>query len=185
MIGAPAALTLFADLVRASGGGQVADVGCGPGDVTALLCDLGVEAFGIDLSPAMIELARREHPELRFEVGSMTDLALADAAVDGLVAWYSVIHVPDDVIPRVFAHFHRVVRPGGVVMLGFHVGDEHRFKTSGYGGQPMSVHVHLRPTDRVAALLHDAGLIVKARCVQEPDTPSSVPQAYLIARRQD
>ncbi len=55
------ALGLFADLVRASGG-PVADVGCGPGQVTALLHELGIDAFGIDLSPAMIDLARRDYP---------------------------------------------------------------------------------------------------------------------------
>ena len=64
-----AALALFADLVHAAGGGPVADVGCGPGHVTAHLRELGVDAFGIDLSPAMIDVARRDHPGLRFEVG--------------------------------------------------------------------------------------------------------------------
>jgi ubiquinone/menaquinone biosynthesis C-methylase UbiE len=70
--------------VRAQGGGTVADVGCGPGRITAHLRQLGVDALGIDLSPAMIEVARRDHPGLRFEVGSMTDLALADASLAGL-----------------------------------------------------------------------------------------------------
>jgi SAM-dependent methyltransferase len=180
-----AVLRLFAELVNADGTGKVVDVGCGPGHVTAYLHDLGIEAFGVDLSPAMVELARRDHTDLRFEVGTMTELALADASVTGLLAWYSIIHVPDDVIPRVFAHFRRVVRPGGVVLLGFHVGDEHRLKTSGYGGRPMSVHVYLRPPDRVAAFLQDAGLRVEARIVQEPDAGTGAPQAYLLARRRD
>jgi ubiquinone/menaquinone biosynthesis C-methylase UbiE len=180
-----AVLGLFAELVNADGTGKVVDVGCGPGHVTAYLHNLGIEAFGVDLSPAMVELARRHHPDQRFEVGSMTELALADASVAGLLAWYSIIHVPDDVIPQVFAHFRRVVRPGGVVLLGFQVGDEHRLKTSGYGGHPMSVHVYLRPPERVAGFLHDAGLPVEARIVQEPDEPTSAPHAYLLARRRD
>lgn len=70
------ALELFADRVRAVGGGPVADVGCGPGDITAKLQGLGVDAFGIDLSPRMVDVARRAHPGLRFDVGSMTDLDL-------------------------------------------------------------------------------------------------------------
>lgn len=73
---------------------RVADVGCGPGHVTAHLHKLGVDAFGVDLSPAMIDLARREHPDLRFEVGSMTDLQLADASITALLAFWSLIHVP-------------------------------------------------------------------------------------------
>ena len=72
----------------------------------------------------MIEVARREHPGLRFEVGSMTDLDLADGSVTGLLAFYSLIHIPDDEIATVLAHFRRVLRPGGPLLLGFHVGDE-------------------------------------------------------------
>nr|WP_246598657.1 class I SAM-dependent methyltransferase [Nocardia tengchongensis] len=90
------ALASFADIVRAQGGGLVADVGCGAGRITAHLRRLDVDAFGIDLSPRMIDVARRDHPGIRFEVGSMTNLALADASIVGLVAWYSLIHVPDD-----------------------------------------------------------------------------------------
>jgi ubiquinone/menaquinone biosynthesis C-methylase UbiE len=110
-----AVLALFADLVRATGGGPVADVGCGPGRITAYLSELGVDTFGIDLSPAMIESARSEHPGLRFEVGSMTDLDLSDASVAGLVAWYSLIHVPDDEIGSVLTHFRRVLRPTAAI----------------------------------------------------------------------
>lgn len=113
------ALALFAELVHTAGGGPVADVGCGPGHVTAHLHGLGVDTVGIDLSPAMIEIARRDHPGLRFEVGSMTELDLADASVAGLLACWSLIHVPDEAVPGVFAQFHRVLRPGGPLLLGF------------------------------------------------------------------
>ncbi|MFB6991760.1 class I SAM-dependent DNA methyltransferase [Streptomyces sp. NPDC056304] len=177
-----AALTLFADLVHAAGGGPVADVGCGPGHVTTHLHGLGVDAFGIDLSPVMIDVARRDHPGLRFEVGSMTDLHLPDASLVGLLAFWSLIHVPDDAVPTVFSHFHRVLRPGGPLMLGFHVGDESRLKTQGYGGHPMNVHVHRRQPDQVAAWLRDAGFTVEAQMLIDPD--ESVPGAVLFARRQ-
>ncbi|MFI6470526.1 class I SAM-dependent DNA methyltransferase [Streptomyces sp. NPDC050516] len=156
-------LALFSELVRATGGGPVVDVGCGPGRITAHLRGLGMDAFGIDLSPAMVETARREHPGLRFEVGSMTDLELADASVAGLVAWYSLIHIPDGKVGLVFAHFRRVVRPGGLVLLSFHVGDESRLKTRGYGGHAMKVHVHRRQPAQVSAWLHGAGFTVEAQ----------------------
>ncbi|MGX7671839.1 class I SAM-dependent methyltransferase [Plantactinospora sp. DSM 117369] len=177
-----AALALFADLVHAIDGGPVADVGCGPGHVTAHLHKLGVDTFGIDLSPAMIDLARREHPDLRFEVGSMTDLQLADASIAALLAFWSLIHIPDNAVPTVFGHFHRVLRPGGPLMLGFHVGDESRLKTQGYGGHPMKVYVHRRQPDQVAAWLRDAGFTVKAQMILDLD--QSVPGAILFAYRQ-
>lgn len=183
LTGAPylrAALALFADLVHAAGDGPVVDVGCGPGHVTAHLRDLGVDAFGIDLSSAMVDVARREHPRLRFEVGSMTDLELADASVVGLLAFWSLIHVPDEAVPTVFGHFRRVLRPGGPLLLGFHVGDESRLKTQGYGGHPMNVHVHRRRPDQVAAWLNDAGFSVEAHLLIDPD--EGVPGAVLFAR---
>lgn len=172
-----AMVTLFADLV---GAGPVADVGCGPGHVTGFLRDLGVAAFGIDLSPGMVEVARRDYPDARFEVGSMTDLDLADDSLAGLIAWWSLIHTPDDEIPAVFAHFRRVLRPGGVLALGFHEGNGSTLKTDGYGGHPMNVHVHRRPPARVAAWLHQAGFTVEARITLDPD--GRLPGAVLFAR---
>ncbi len=175
-------LALFADMVHAAGGGLVVDMGCGPGEVTAHLNELGVDAFGIDLSPVMIDVARQEHPGLRFEVGSMTDLDLADGSVAGLLAWQSLIHIPDDEVPTVFGHFHRALRPGGPLQLVFHVGNESRLKTEGYGGHPMKVHVHRRQPGQVAAWLRDAGFTVEAHMLLNPD--ENVPQAVLFARRQ-
>ena len=177
-----AVLALFADLVHTTGGGPVADVGCGSGRITAYLRELGVDTFGIDLSPAMIEVARRDHPGLRFEVGSMTDLDLADASMAGLVAWYSLIHVPDDEIGSVFTHFRRVLRPDGPLLLGFHAGDESRMKTQGYGGHPMKVYVHRRQPAQVAAWLNDAGFTVEAQMTLS--SAESTLGGILFARRQ-
>jgi SAM-dependent methyltransferase len=174
-------LLLFAELVRAAGPGPVADVGCGPGRITGHLQTLGLDAFGVDLSPAMIEIARRDHPGLRFEVGSMTDLDLPDSSVAGVLAWFSLIHVPDGEIPGVFAHFHRVLRPGGVLLLGFHLGDESQFRTDGYGGHPMRVYVHRRPPERVAGWLRDVGFHVEGELVHTADEYTR--GAFLFARR--
>jgi SAM-dependent methyltransferase len=166
-----AALRLFAEHVD----GPVADVGCGPGHITALLHGLGVDAFGIDLSPGMIELARRNHPGLRFEVGSMTEPL--GVSVDGILAWWSLIHVPDDEVPTVFKHFHEALRPNGLLQLGFHVGDRTNRKTQGYGGHPMRVNVHLRRPERVAEWLAEAGFTVEAQWLLGTDG------AIIFARR--
>ncbi|MFD2467978.1 class I SAM-dependent DNA methyltransferase [Amycolatopsis silviterrae] len=171
-----AALGLFAEQV---GDGPVADLGCGPGHVTAHLNGLGVAAYGVDLSPGMIEVARRDHPGVRFEVGSMTD-PLPAASLAGIVAWQSVIHLPDDLLPAVLANFRQALRPGGVLQLLCHVGDEVRRKTEGYGGHPMNVQVHRRPRERMKAWLRDAGFTVEAELLLDPETPA--PQAIFTAR---
>ncbi|MEV0560906.1 class I SAM-dependent methyltransferase [Dactylosporangium sp. NPDC050588] len=151
-------LAMFAELVLNAGGGPVVDVGCGTGRVTAHLRTLGLDAQGVDLSPGMVEVARRDHPAVRFDVGSMTGLDLADGSVQGILAWFSIIHVPDDAVQQAFGEFRRVLRAGGVVLVGFYVGDTTKLKTEGYGGHPMKVHVHRRPIERVAGWLTEAGL---------------------------
>ncbi|WP_231642365.1 trans-aconitate 2-methyltransferase [Nocardia sp. NRRL S-836] len=170
-----AALGLFAAEVS----GPVADVGCGPGAVTAHLHDLGADVSGIDLSPEMIALARRTYPGLRFEVGSMTDPL--PGPVGGVIAWWSLIHVPDAVVPEVFAHFRSALLPDGLLALGFHVGNRTNRKTQGYGGHPMRVDVHLRQPATVAAWLREAGFRIEAQWVLEPD--AEVPAGILFARR--
>ncbi|WP_229834671.1 class I SAM-dependent methyltransferase [Streptomyces xantholiticus] len=177
-----AVLALFADLVRAQGGGLVADVGCGTGRITAHLRKLDLDAFGIDLSPGMIGAARRDHPDVRFDLGSMTDLPLADASVTGLVAWYSLIHVPDDEISSVLAHFRRVLRPGGPLLLSFHVGDGSQLKTEGYGGHPMKVYVHRRQHDQTIEWLNEAGFTVETH--KTLTSAESKLGGIILARRQ-
>jgi SAM-dependent methyltransferase len=171
-----AGVVLFAELVRAIGGGPVADIGCGPGHTTALLRELGADAFGIDLSPAMIEIARREHPDARFEVGSMTKLDLADDSLAGVLAWWSLIHIPDEAMPGVLEQFRRVLRPGGVLAAGFHVGET----PGGYDGQTTDADVHHRPPSQVADWFREAGFTVEAQHLLRPDDPT--PGAILFAR---
>jgi SAM-dependent methyltransferase len=181
-----AMLAGFADVVRSHGGGPVADIGCGPGRIAAHLHTLGLDVFGVDLSPGMVAAARQEHPHLRFEVGSMTALDLPDASLAGLVAWYSIIHVPDDRLPEVFAGFHRVLAPGGHLLLAFQVGDEPVHRTDAWG-RPVSLTFHRRPPDRVADLLSEAGLPVQLHLLRQPETYGDItertPQAYLLSRR--
>ncbi|MBQ0888699.1 methyltransferase domain-containing protein [Streptomyces sp. RM72] len=177
-----AVLALFAGLVRAQDGGLVADVGCGTGRITGYLRNVGLDAFGIDLSPGMIDVARREHPGVRFDLGSMTDLALADASLTGLVAWYSLIHIPDDEMGSVLAQFRRVLRPGGPLLLSFHVGDESRLKTEGYGGHPMKVHVHYRQHHQTIEWLNEAGFAVETH--KTLTSAESKLGGIILARRQ-
>ncbi|GAB3965258.1 class I SAM-dependent DNA methyltransferase [Streptomyces sparsus] len=178
-------LAAFCDLVRAPGRGPVADLGCGPGRITAHLHARGVDAFGIDLSPEMIAVARRTHPGLRSEEGSMTGLGLPDAGLGGVVAWYSTVHTPPEVLPAVFAECRRVLAPGGRLLLAFKVGDQRRRLSRAYGHE-LSLDVHWMPADHVADLMSGAGLVLDARMIREPDAderPRQGRQGFLLAHR--
>ena len=174
-----AMLGAFAETVLGDGGrGRVADLGCGPGHVTAYLDSLGLSVFGIDLSPAMVTIARRSHPTLHFDVGPMQALDLHDGELDGVVAWWSIIHTPSAQLPMLFAEFRRVLAPGGHLLLGFHAGDERRTPKKAYG-HAISYDAYRNPPDRVADQLETAGFTVTARLISEG---AKTPQACVFAR---
>ena len=176
-----AMLAGFAGLVE--GQRVVADVGCGTGATSRMLADLRLDVLGIDLSPNMIAEARCRNPDLSFQVGSMTDMDLGDGRLDGICAWYSVIHVPDELVPHVFSEFRRVLRPGGWALLAFQVGDHPRMFNEMFGEQ-VALTCSRRQPDAVAQLLDEAGLKPYAGLVREPndDGFESTPHAYLIAQ---
>ncbi|RMI45549.1 class I SAM-dependent methyltransferase [Streptomyces triticirhizae] len=181
-----AVLAAFADLVRAAGDGErsgpVAELGCGPGAVTAHLRDLGLDAFGVDLSPVMIDLAREAYPDLRFEVGSMDALdalGVAGGGLRGVVSWYSLIHTPPAEVPRFLAEFRRVLAPGGVLLLGFFGSEDESVTpfdhkvTTAYGW----------PLDALAELAGEAGFAEIGRLRREPvGEERRLPLGYLLLR---
>ena len=177
-------LDLFAELVLADGGGPVGDLGCGPGRVTSYLRQRGLDAFGVDLSPAMVEVARAAYPRLRFEVGPLDALDLPDRSLAGAMAWYSLIHVPPEDQPAVIAELHRVLAPGGHLLLAFQVGDDERVRREQAYGHAVRLDSYRLCPDRVTGQLARAGLDVHARLVREPaDDYETTQQAYLLARR--
>ncbi|GAB3469252.1 class I SAM-dependent methyltransferase [Actinophytocola sediminis] len=159
-----ALLAAFADLVGQHDAGPVADIGCGPGHLTAHLNALGRPAFGIDLSPEMIAIARQAHPDLRFDQGTMRALDLEDGMLGGVLAHYSIIHLPPADLPVVFAEFQRVLAPGGHLLLGFFAGDDPRPTefdhkvTLAYRWSP----------DTLMDLLGQAGFVEVGRLRREP-----------------
>lgn len=176
-----AGLAAFAESVR--GLGPVLDVGCGPGTVTAQLAALGVDASGVDLSPRMVEHARRLHPGLRFSVASATELELAPASLGGVLGWWSLFNLPRAALREVVRTFAAALVPGGQVLIGTHVGDGEIVRTRGYGDLPVSWTTYLYHPEQVAQMLVDAGLepVGELRLPVQP--PSMRPQVLLAARR--
>jgi SAM-dependent methyltransferase len=180
-----AMLAAFVEVVRAADVGPAADIGCGPGRVTAHLDALGLDTFGVDLSPRMIAIARREYPELRFEVGSMTALDQRDRSLGGIVAWYSIIHVPPEVHLAVFAEFFRVLASGGHLLVAFQVGDERRNPGPLWQrfGHTVSYDAYRLPPARIADLLRQAGFVMVGELLAEPGPDEKTQQGHLLVRK--
>ncbi|MCK2214544.1 class I SAM-dependent methyltransferase [Actinomadura sp. ATCC 31491] len=173
-----AIIAAFAELVRAGGPRPVAEAGCGPGYLTAHLRDLGLDAFGVDLSPALIDIARRDFPGVRFEVGSMGAFDMPDGELGGVVSWYSVIHTPPAELPPYLAEFRRVLAPGGHLLAGFFEAEDgpvapfdHKVTTA-----------YRWPIDELAALAREAGFAEVARMSREPLEDERFRRGHLLMR---
>lgn len=174
-----ALLAAFAEQVPP--GAPVLDVGCGPGRTTALLAERGVAVTGLDLSPEMVRLARERHPDLTFTLGSMTNLPVADGSLGGLLAFYSLIHVPTPVVPRVLREWRRALRPGAPVAIAFQVGDQVR-QVHEHDGHEVDLAFHRRHPEQVAQLLAEADFTLWSTTVQPAPEPGQTPHAFLLAR---
>ncbi|MCF3963391.1 class I SAM-dependent DNA methyltransferase [Streptomyces fuscigenes] len=175
-----ASIDAFADTV--DGLGPVLDVGCGPGTVTAYLAERGLDVSGVDLSPRMIENARRLHPECRFSVSSATELDLAEGSLGGVLGWWSLFNLPRGILPQVLSLFARSLRPGGHFITGTHAGEEDVARTEAYGGVPVRWTTHRWQPERLVGLIERAGLETVAE-LRLPADEFSGPGIVVMARR--
>lgn len=180
-----AVLGAFSELVLATGNSEALDLGCGPGRITTFLAALGLDASGIDLSPQMVEEATHLYPNLDFTVASMTELPFTADSFSGVLAWYSIIHVPDEALDQAFSEVARVLRPGGWFQLAFQLGDrvDHY---SNLAGIEVDLDFHRRPLAEVLTRLEGHGFRATARVEREPDQhgqfPESTRQGYLLVQ---
>jgi SAM-dependent methyltransferase len=164
--------------------GPACDIGCGPGHVARYLHERGVQVSGIDLSPAMVERAQRLTPEVPFRQGDMTALDVPDEAWAGIVAFYSIIHVRRDEIGQALSEFRRVLRPGGLLFLAFHLGEE-TIHLDEWWGHKVCVDFSFFRTEEMAGFLRAAGLEIEEIIERDPypDVEHQSRRAYIFARK--
>jgi SAM-dependent methyltransferase len=174
-------LNRLAEDVR--GHGLVADLGCGPGHVARYLHDQGVRMLGIDLSPRMIDSARQRSPDIEFRVGDMRALDLPDGALAGIVAFYSLIHIGEPEMGATLRELRRVLAPGGLLLVAFHIGEETVHRDELWGHTVSLDFRFLMPSPMVARLI-EAGFAVLERVEREPYPEVEHPsrRCYLLAR---
>ncbi|MFJ2771307.1 methyltransferase domain-containing protein [Streptomyces sp. NPDC087300] len=177
-----ASVDAFADTV--CGVGPVLDVGCGPGTVTAYLAERGLDVSGVDLSPGMIENARRLHPQCRFDVASATELDLAEGSLGGILGWWSLFNLPREVLPQVLTHFARALKPGGHFITATHMGDEDAVRTEAYGGVPVHWTTHKWQPAQLVPLIERAGLRPVAE-LRIPADGQSGPGLVVMAEKKE
>ena len=179
-----AMIDAFAEAVVAAGDDPpVLDAGCGTGRISRRLADRGCRVRGVDLSPGMVAMARRDNPDLMFGVGSLTALPCPDDRFGGVLLWYSIIHTPPAGHARIFAEAARVLRPGGHLLVGFQAGHGIRDVAPAYRrfGHDVRLERHLCTADEIAARLQAAGLREVCRMVRRPRDGERDDHAALLA----
>lgn len=163
-------------------GASIVDLGCGPGHVAAWLADHGAPAVGIDLSPRMIEIARREHPTVEFREGDLLALPATESEFGSAVAFYSVIYLAPEELRPAFDEVRRVVRPGGLFLVVFHIGSEVRHD-DWWGREVPDLDFRLLEPEGVIEHLESAGFAVEARHERQ-NLPGEMEtrRAYVLAR---
>ena len=177
-----ALLNYFAEEVR--GRGLVCDLGCGPGHVARYLHEQGVTVQGIDLSPDMIKLARENNPGITFAQGNMLALDVPDKTWAGIVAFYSIVHLSRGQLMQALREMYRVLQPGGLLLLSFHMGQEVRHFDEWWGKAVTLDFIFFERTE-VERYLREASFIPVASIERAPYSEFAVEtqRAYLFVRR--
>ena len=155
---------------RTKGAGRVCDLGCGPGHVARYLHDRGVDIFGIDLSPGMLEQARKLNPGIEFRQGNMLALVVKDGAWAGIVAFYSIVHIPKTDILQAFREMFRALKPGGPLFLAFHIGLE-VLREENLWGHQVSLDLVFYARKEVERYLGLAGFAIEDSLERDPYAP--------------
>lgn len=177
-----ALLDCFAELVR--GPAPVLDVGCGPGQITRALHARGLEVTGVDLSDAMVAVAREAHPAIAFEQGSMLALAAEASTYAGITAFYSIVHLEAPHVRVAFREFHRVLCAGGYALVAFHRGSD-RVHLDTWWDASVDLDFVFHERAFVEAELLAAGFTLEAWVERAPYTAVEHPstRAYVLARK--
>jgi len=175
-------LDRFAGSLR--GGALVCDAGCGPsGHIGRYVFDKGVQVVGLDISDRCVELARQHNRDMPFVQGDIGELPFADRSVDGIIAYYSIIDTPKRCVARLFAGFHRVLRPGGRLLVAVKAGENEGYLTELLGIET-EIYMSLFTQDEIRAYLQQAGLTLEWLDQRSPyEWEINAERVFAIGRR--
>ena len=175
-------LDQFAADVR--GKGTVCDLGCGPGHVASFLHNCGLDVLGVDLSPAMLAHARQLNPNIEFHEQNILSLNVPENSYAGIAAFYAIVNFPPTDLPAVAAEIFRVLIPGGLLLLTFHIGDTINHLDEWWQTK-VDIDFYFFTVEQVTTPLRSAGFHIEQVLERDPypEVESQTRRAYIFARK--
>ena len=170
--------------IASVGDGLACDIGTGPGHVARYLHDRGAKVCGIDLSAEMVERARRLNPGIDFRKGNMFALEIADETFTGITGFYALVNIPRSEIVRALHELRRVLKPGGILLLAFHIGD-HTLHQEEWWGAEVSLYFYFFRANEMTGYLKAADFEIDEIIEREPypEIEQQNRRAYIFARK--
>jgi ubiquinone/menaquinone biosynthesis C-methylase UbiE len=147
--------------------GKVYDLGCGPGHISAYLKKSGIDVNGVDISEGMIREAKITYKDIDFFVGNMFDLDVANDQLAGVVAFYSIVNIPQENLFEVFKEINRVIKPGGNFLISFHIGNEKKQLTR-FLDQDVLMDFYFFEPDIILQILEKVGFVIDDVVIRYP-----------------
>lgn len=156
------------------------ELGCGAGIPLTVALAEGRSVTGVDISAAQVDAARRNVPAATFLHADMTSLAFDGGSFDAVVAFYSLTHVPRDLVPPLLARIRAWLAPGGILVVTMGVEDDPGTIEEDWLGAPMYFsHFSARKNRR---LVEEAGFVIdSAEVLIEPEDRYDARFLWVIA----
>jgi ubiquinone/menaquinone biosynthesis C-methylase UbiE len=160
------------------------DFGCGPGNTTKYLKNLGVDISGFDLSEKMLDQARSIHPGIHFQKGNLLELEFENDSIAGVVAFYAIVHFTKEQVEIFFQELFRVLQPGGMVLLTYHIGED-TIHIEDYLGKKVDIDFMFFTNDFIASCMKGNGFDKIEAIEREPypDVEFHSRRAYVFAKK--
>lgn len=132
------------------------DFGCGPGYTSKYLKNLGIEISGFDISERQIAQASLIHPDITFRKGNILDLEFDNDSIAAIVAFYAIVHFSKNQVRRTFSGIFRVLKPGGLLLFTYHIGDK-KIHVDEFLGKKLEIDFMFFESDFIFQCVKDTG----------------------------
>ncbi len=146
---------------RLSGDSLVLDLGCGPGQVGQYLAERRIRVVGLDLALQMLLVAWRRTGNRNLACGDMRSAPFGSESFSGVVAFYSIHHLPRSALGSALTEIRRILKPAGLFVVATHLGESEVYSSEFLGHRIGTVGGTLYRKDELLDELQNQSFVVE------------------------